>query len=140
MNDNLIILNWLSSLYPLEDFEERAFDILWSEIGNNQQPLYCTRKELCDALEMAEDAIRRTQPENRPLTLDQLQKGDVVWIKGLTTEEIECLRFDRIEPGTYHSGDDYRFEQFGTDVGIIRWACKYGINWIAYRTRPEEEK
>lgn len=74
---------------------------------------------------------------NEPLTLEKLHKGDVVWIKDLITGEIECLRFDRIEPATYHSGDDYRFEQFGTDVGIIRWGCKYGINWIACRRNPE---
>ncbi|WP_312938863.1 hypothetical protein [Oscillibacter sp.] len=81
--------------------------------------------------------MRRAQPANEPLTLEQLQKGDVVWVKDLCTGEIEVLRFDRIEPATYHSGDDYRFEQFGTNIGIIRWAYKYGINWLAFRRKPE---
>jgi len=88
---------------------------------------------------------RRAQPnhigdaaEMVPLTLEELKKGDVVWIKDLVTREIECLLFDRIKLATYHSADDYRFEQFGTDVGIIRWACKYGINWLAYRSKPDK--
>lgn len=76
--------------------------------------------------------------ENEPLALNRLQKGNVFWIKDLGTGEIDCLRFDRIEPATYHFGNDYRFEQFGTDAGIIRWACKYGINWLAYARKPQE--
>lgn len=77
--------------------KQRAIDILWAEIGNNQQPLCCTRKELCGAVEMAEDAIRRAQPDhigdatamvaqpgNAPLTLEDLRGMDgwPVWITG----------------------------------------------------------
>ena len=66
----------MSELKPGQMDKQRAIDILWAEIGNNQQPLYCTRKELCDAVELAEESILRAQPANEPLTLDELRGMD----------------------------------------------------------------
>lgn len=55
---------------------ERVIEILWGEVAKDQQPLHCTRKELCDAVEMAEESIRRAALENKPLTLEQLRGMD----------------------------------------------------------------
>lgn len=49
---------------PCQMDKQRAIDILWAEIRNNQQPLYCTRKELCDAVEWAEESILSAKPAN----------------------------------------------------------------------------
>ncbi len=35
-----------------------TIEILHAELLKNQMPLYCTRKELCDAVDEAEEAIR----------------------------------------------------------------------------------
>lgn len=85
---------------------------------------------------------RRAEPENNPLTLEQLRQmdGEPVWIKDLVTGELECLQFDKIEPAHIHAGDDVRFKQFGTENGIIRWCCKCGENWLAYARKPEREE
>lgn len=112
-------------------FYDSANETYWGKVHN------ATTREMIDT---ALDALRRAQPANEPLTLEELQKGDVVWIKDLVMGEVTCLHFDRVEPATYHAGNDYRFEQFGTDTGIIRWACKYGINWLAYRHPPERSE
>lgn len=55
---------------------ERAIEILWGEVAKNQQPLHCTRKELCDAVEMAEESIHRAAPENIPISLPDVSKQD----------------------------------------------------------------
>lgn len=107
---------------------------LWQENKDNQN--------LYNACDIAISALRRANPTNEPLTLDELREmdGQPVWIHDLCVDEIECLQFDRVESATYHSGDDYRFEQFGAYKGVIRWACKYGITWLAYRHKPEGVK
>lgn len=96
-----------------------------------------------ETLVLALYALRtQQQRENpHPLTLEELKQmdGQPVWIRDLMDGEVECLRFDRIKPATYHTGDDYRFEQFGTSTGIIRWECKYGETWLAYRYPPKED-
>jgi hypothetical protein len=77
----------------------------------------------------------------QPLTLEQLREriGKPVWIRGLVVKnDVECLRLDRFEAAYYHSGDDARFIQFGTDIGIIRWCCKYGRTWLAYDYEVKE--
>lgn len=56
-------------LKPCQLSPQRAIEILWGEAARNQQPLHCTRKELCDAVEMAEESITRTQQPNEPLEL-----------------------------------------------------------------------
>lgn len=44
----------MDELKPCSLEKERAIEILWGEVARNQQPLHCPRKELCDAVEMAE--------------------------------------------------------------------------------------
>lgn len=99
-------------------------------------------EELKEFYRMLEEAliIQRERENPQPLTLEELKQmdGQPVWIRDLMDGEVECLRFDRIKPATYHTGDDYRFEQFGTSTGIIRWECKYGETWLAYLYPPKE--
>jgi|GEM_PF-3827627 len=57
-------------LKPCQLSPERAIEILWGEAARNQQPLHCTRKELCDAVEMAEESITHAKQPNEPLTCD----------------------------------------------------------------------
>ena len=95
------------------------------------------------ALDLAIAALReqaeRMNP--KPLTVAELRqmKGETVWIVDVVMNEVECLRFDRAIPTGTARGDDFRFEQFGTDVGIVRWECKNGINWLAYRYPPKKQ-
>jgi len=101
-------------------------------------PNFC---EKCNKIRV--EAIREKLERNnpKPLTLDELKEraGKPVWIRELYGSP-ELLRFDRFEPATYHSGDDARFDQFGTTRGIIRWLCKYGETWLAYDHEPKERK
>lgn len=88
-----------------------------------------------DAFDQAE-----REPEPKALTLEELREriGKPVWIKDLVFNDVELLRFDKIcEPYGY-SDLDYRFEQFGIDVGLIRWEGKYGKHWLAYDSEPKE--
>lgn len=99
-------------------------------------------EEVKEFYHTAEEALLHQQERENPhpLTLEELKQmdGQPVWIRDLMDGEVECLRFDRIKPATYHTGDDYRFEQFGTSTGIIRWECKYGETWLAYLYPPKE--
>ena len=85
-------------LKPCPLSPERAIEILWGEVARNQQPLHCTRKELCDAIEIAEEAIRRAQQPNEPLTLEELRKinEERVWIqfRGLGMYGLVAYRSD----------------------------------------------
>ena len=121
-------------LKPCPLSPERAIEILWDEIARNQQPLRCTRKELCDAVEIAEEAIRRAQQPNEPLTLEQLRQmsGEPVWCQSLPA-------------GTYGSrwsicyGEDlekYPTPQIAMSLGEYE-ESDYGKTWLAYRSKPE---
>ena len=90
------------------------------------------------ALHDAVAALRHAEPENKPLTLEQLKNmhGEAIWVKDLVINEIQCLQFDGFKPATYHKGDDVRFNQFGTETGVIWWCCKYGKTWLAYACEP----
>lgn len=77
---------------------------------------------------------RATEPPPRALTIEELNDliGRPVWIKDLTNNEIELLRFDETYKPEGFNDFDYRFQQFGTEIGIIRWKVKYGKTWLAY--------
>lgn len=93
----------------------------------------CARaaKKICEVL--------TAEPVNKPLTLEQLKSmhGKTMWVKDIGMNEIQCLQFDKFRPATYHKGDDARFIQFGTEIGIVWWCCKYGKTWLAYASDPE---
>lgn len=54
----------MEELKPCPLSSERAIEILWGEVAQDQQPLHCTRKELCDSVEMAEESIRHSYPKS----------------------------------------------------------------------------
>ena len=56
-----VITKMSEELKPCPLSPERAVEILWGEVARDQQPLHCTRKELCDTIEIAEEAIHRAQ-------------------------------------------------------------------------------
>ncbi len=84
-------------------------------------------------------SVYPSKEEDPPLTLERLKNmhGEAVWIKEIGENHVECLQFDCFKPATYHMGDDVRFNQFGTNVGIIWWVCKYGKTWLPYANKPE---
>lgn len=90
------------------------------------------------ALEALREKQERENPQ--PLTLEQLKErvGNPVWIVDTVCHEVECLRFHTVISHGYTNDKDYRFEQFGTDIGIIRWECKYGETWLAFDHPPKE--
>lgn len=81
------------------------------------------------------------EQEPRVLTLEEVKQriGKPLWIKDLVCGEIECMRFQKIYQPYGYNDLDYRFEQFGTDVGVIRWEGKYGAHWLAFDRQPEGE-
>lgn len=53
-------------------------DILHAELLNNQNPLYCARKALCDSVDRAVEALeeKAKREKNSPLTFEELQEMD----------------------------------------------------------------
>lgn len=124
----------------LNDFEHSQCAQLLAENGKLKKELI-----ICPLLsdsEVKQPCIEGPCPAlfNEPLTLDQLRRmdGEPVWVKDISMNKIQCLQFDAFKPATYHKGDDARFNQFGTEIGVRWWCCKYGKTWLAYRHKPEE--
>ena len=134
---------WQSKYLPVEEhFDDVCSDA--AALIEQQQADLAGWEASCDVRDRMlcdkekELAELREAGRNDPLTLDELRQmsGEPVWILDSVCNEIECLRFDKTIPTGTMRGNDFRFEQFGTDVGIIRWECKYGVNWVAYRFKP----
>jgi len=123
---------------------EKAIRFFESDIEMN--PLFTCKvnpDKTIDYVALAIQALQeKAERENsRPLTLEELKKmhGKPIWIKDFAMNQIECLQFDKIETAYIHTGDDLRFNQFGTETGIIRWCCKYGKTWLAYDHEPKNK-
>jgi hypothetical protein len=90
--------------------------------------IYCSDKLSHAAINMAITALRSTEPENKPLTLEQFNRmgGDPVWIqrgrygKWRVVKEIfrECVYFTDSGPTGLKFSD-------------------YGKTWIAYARKPK---
>lgn len=76
---------------------------------------------------------RRAQPENEPLTLDELREmdGEPVWIVGQTFARWEILR-------SFGKGHDPDLCHF-TEILPLR-ISDYGDTWFAYRRKPERSE
>ena len=109
-------------------------EILQANLLEIQNPLYCTRKELYDAVDHAIEALReKAEQENpKPLTLDELREmdGEPVWIVengetkcGVVNLEGNC--FEKEPVITLANGNFYLLKEYN------------GKTWPAYRTRPE---
>lgn len=81
--------------------------------------------------EIITDTNRRDQPENKPLTVEELRQmdGDPVWIDDLERPGFSCWRICYWDRGRYlalvaKSANGYLLED-------------YGKTWLAYRYKPE---
>lgn len=110
---------------------QRAIDILYAETLNNQQPLHCTRKELCDAVGMAESAL--CAEPNEPLTLDELRQmdGEPVYIFG-EHADYSGWAIPRRNTAKYIAA-------CSDNKNISYYPKGYGKTWLAYRHKPEQE-
>jgi hypothetical protein len=118
-------------LKPCQLSPERAIEILWGEVARNQQPLHCTRKELCDAVEMAEESITRAQQPNEPLTVDKLRQmiGQWVWVE---SKDVLCPNgWYRVEPQFRET-----ISLAGVDGTIYETSITNGDS-VSYRRPPE---
>lgn len=87
----------------------------------------------------SEQAIERigrlTQPENKPLTLDELRKMDEepVWVKRGSNGWWMVI-------AKHHSNQfNALADRFDFTSGETLHDCKYGMDWLAYRSKPKEE-
>lgn len=91
-----------------------------------------------EALDIAISALRRAQPDNAPLTLEELRGmvGEWVWVEHMESSASlaapgEWLKLKTCEPTRL---DPYiSFESKGL------CALYYGKSWRAYRRKPEPE-
>ncbi|QNO18914.1 MULTISPECIES: hypothetical protein [Caproicibacterium] len=129
-------------LKPCQLSPERAIEILWGEAARNQQPLHCTRKELCDAVEMAEESITRAQQPNEPLTVGELRKmdGQPVWVKAVDPNDSDTNYWAIVSANMHYShksGGVISTSTDGVAVVAIAYFEDYGKSWLAYRRPPE---
>ena len=79
---------------------------------------------------------RRAQPENEPLTLEELRQmdGEPVWTTGIGANRNKCywclVMVERESVFTVVSDEM-------TQVGAF---CQYGKTWLAYRNKPVKEE
>lgn len=79
---------------------------------------------------------RRAQPENKPLTLEELRQmdGEPVWTTGIGANRNKCywclVMVERESVFTVVSDEM-------TQVGAF---CQYGKTWLAYRRKPERSE
>lgn len=151
-------------LKPCQLSPERAIEILWGEVARNQQPLHCTRKELCDAVEMAEESITRAPQPNNNLTCEgcinantamceRCIRSDTCHIKYGFSDTYRTVQQPN-EPLTVEQlkrmdGEPVWVQRMGKDVwcmviGSVEWNAGeyydfsgYGKTWLAYRRPPE---
>ena len=119
---------------------EKAIEILWKN-----RPTSDSRPcgmELCDAVDMAISALRQQEhfrevtKKVEPLTLDELRQmdGEPVWCEIYTKGQPSFYGIVHGEIVTgFISGDDKPANLAITNVGA------YGLAWLAYRQKPEEE-
>ena len=96
--------------------------------------------------DIAEDILLkhdRTQPENKPLTLEQLRGMDILgwcWVKVLTPINPQKVSgyYQKYECGIEAMKNTY----FAGTPGIIYGFAfeDYGKTWLAYRTKLEQEE
>ena len=115
----------MSELKPCQMTSEEAACCL-----EKRMTRYHPNDAITEATKIAIDALRRAQPANEPLTLEQLRKmyDEPVWVV--------C--------GIYA---DWRIPEFideGGYKGFIKFTDRsaepisdYGKNWIVYRRKPE---
>ena len=75
---------------------------------------------------------RRTQPDNKPLTLDELRQmnGEPVWV---------CFLNSRVSvSGQWHLVRNITKEVINCFENYMPF-CDYGKTWLAYRHKPKEE-
>ena len=75
---------------------------------------------------------RRSDPENKPLTLEQLRQmdGEPVWVCGLSGHEIKWTPGWRIVDGNYVA-----FRRWNDTLRL--YFADYGRTWLAYARKPE---
>ena len=121
----------------IEEAIETLLDIYPSprQIATGEYP------NVADAIDDAIKALRAQQARENPqaLTLEQLQKGDVLWVKDLAYSETECLLFVGVDK-SIPFGDECHFKRFGWEGETVRLNRKYKDTWIAYRYPPKEDK
>lgn len=122
-------------------------DILYVELLQNQTPLYCTRKELCDAVDLAAVAIQEKKERDirkiegtKPLSQEQLQEmiGKPIWVEWLLPED------RAVEVGNYFFVVKDKSEPYGFSVKKpLDFGCHVcniencGQTWIAYCYKTE---
>lgn len=84
-----------------------------------------------NALDMAIDALRRAQPTNDPLTLDELREmnGEPVWIATKRDAGWDIVNVSNTDGSPYL----VYFQVYGHYLKVN----DYGKTWLAYRRPPE---
>ena len=118
----------MSELKPCE-----AIEILESIYPSKKQIVTGEYPEVAEALDMAIAALRRAQPENEPLTLEQLREmhGQAVWV----VPNGDIAKWYLVDVANDCCStcdmDVVDFELYGPKDK------SYG--WLAYRHKPKEE-
>lgn len=101
-------------------------------VCHRTSPHCATRKEARAA------ALRRFTPPQKPLELDELRPGDVVWMEEREKGVYYCIRLDYWSRSTLR---DLRhrtipIEKFRLDGSILYSVDQYGKKWRCWRERP----
>lgn len=82
-----------------------TIEILHAELLKNQMPLYCTRKELCDAVDEAEEAIRDNEKFRWIPVSERLPEKDILVLLYLADGNQH-----KITTGKIYASDDPKFD------------------------------
>ncbi len=94
--------------------------------------IYCSDKLSHAAINMAITALRSAEPENKPLTLEQLQQmdGNPAYVKNIVHPD--CTGW-KVCGGSF---DGYFYFSNGETYELSH----YGQTWLAYARKPEGSK
>ena len=121
----------MSELKPCE-----AIEILESIYPSKKQIVTGEYPEVAEALDMAIDALRRAQPANEPLTLEQLREmdGEPVWCADGEGHSCYCLVNAESEDCIDSECGAWCFEFYGMtgdgENGL------HNMGWLAYAHKP----
>jgi hypothetical protein len=125
----------LSELKPRE-----AIEILESIYPSQKQIVTGEYPDVAEALDLAIDALRRAQPANEPLTLDELREmdGEPVWCADGEGHSCYCLVNAESEDCIDNECGAWCFEFYGMtgdgENGL------HNMGWLAYAHKPGGEQ
>ena len=112
----------MSELKPSE-----AIEILESIYPSKKQIVTGEYPDVAEALDLAINTLRRAQPTNEPLTLNQLREMD--------GEPVYC-----VYPGCSTGGEWFLVNSQGAYKNGGFLSFRYYGEWLAYRRKPERSE